>query len=83
MVPILASFPTMAVASVYCLWSIYRRSLPGRERVLRERVAYMLWVMTADTDAGAAVPVGELSLKNPFYRPQSGTAPNRVQVSAG
>jgi hypothetical protein len=83
MVPIVASFPTLAVASLYCLWSVYRRSLRGRERALRERVVYMLWVLATDWEDHAAAPPGEVSAENPFYRPPSGTAPNRVQVSAG
>jgi hypothetical protein len=50
MTPILASVPTLAVACVYCLWSIYRRSLQARERVLRGRLGYMLWVLATETD---------------------------------
>jgi hypothetical protein len=45
MQPILASVPTLAVTTIFYVWSAYRRLQLQRERVLRERVAYMLWVM--------------------------------------
>jgi len=35
--------PTFAVAGVFLIWSAYRR-WQRRQRALRERVAYMLWV---------------------------------------
>jgi hypothetical protein len=39
------TYPTLAVSTIYCIWQAYRRALAQRERVLRERVAYMLWVL--------------------------------------
>ncbi|MCS6852112.1 MAG: hypothetical protein NZ700_13200 [Gemmataceae bacterium] len=45
-VPLAQAMPTLAVAVIYCIWhraSVYLRA--RRERVLRERVTYMLWVM--------------------------------------
>jgi hypothetical protein len=30
---------------MYCIWNAYRQFCLRRERVLHERVAYMLWVM--------------------------------------
>jgi hypothetical protein len=45
MQPFLVSLPTLAVAVIYCFWNGYRVSLARRERALRHRVAYMLWVM--------------------------------------
>jgi hypothetical protein len=39
------TYPTLAVSAIYCIWQAYRRVLALRERVLRERVAYMLWVL--------------------------------------
>jgi hypothetical protein len=39
------TYPTLAVSAIYCIWQVYRRALALRERVLRERVAYMLWVL--------------------------------------
>ena len=42
---LLPSMSTLAVSMIYCAWQAYRRSRLRHERVLRERVAYMLWVM--------------------------------------
>ena len=39
------SMPTLMVSSLYCLWHLHGNRGRRRERVLRERVAYMLWVM--------------------------------------
>ena len=39
---VLGSVATLAVATIYCLW---RFDYFRRARTLRERVAYMLWVM--------------------------------------
>lgn len=35
--------PTLAVATIYCLWMRAYMTQTRRQRVLRERVAYMLW----------------------------------------
>jgi hypothetical protein len=39
------SYPTLAVSTIYCIWLAYRRAVLQRERDLRERVAYMLWII--------------------------------------
>jgi hypothetical protein len=39
------TYPTLAISAIYCIWQAYRRALALRERVLRQRVAYMLWVL--------------------------------------
>jgi hypothetical protein len=39
------SAPTLAVALIYCIWQRYCQARLRQERTLRERVAYMLWVM--------------------------------------
>lgn len=42
-----ATIPTLAVASIYCLYNAGRRELERRRRRaqrLRERVAFLLWV---------------------------------------
>ena len=36
--------PTLAVSLIYCLWQAWYRVRLLRERRIRERVAYMLWV---------------------------------------
>jgi hypothetical protein len=47
---LLCSVPTLAVSLIYCCWSTYFRALLRRDRVLRERVAYMLWVAAGCAD---------------------------------
>ena len=47
---VLMSLPTLAVSTVYCLWNVYRMAYCQRSRKLRERVAYMLWVMATQID---------------------------------
>jgi hypothetical protein len=48
---ILPVVPTLVVSTIYCLWQAYERErLRQRERVLRERVTYMLWVMARAVD---------------------------------
>ncbi len=47
---VLTTLPTLAVSAVYCLWNVYRFAQSQRDRKLRERVAYMLWVAAAETD---------------------------------
>lgn len=42
---VLCGIAALAVASIYYLWRAYHRDEIRRKRVLRERVAYMLWVM--------------------------------------
>jgi hypothetical protein len=39
------SVATLAVASIYYVWKVYVQVQGQRDQVLRERVAYMLWVM--------------------------------------
>jgi hypothetical protein len=43
--PLLASVPTLAVSAIFCIWHAYQKARLRKERILRERVAYMLWVM--------------------------------------
>ena len=47
---VLTTLPTLAVSAVYCLWNVYRLGHYQRARKLRERVAYMLWVMATEVD---------------------------------
>jgi hypothetical protein len=44
----------LAVSTIYCVWHTYRLTLVDRQRVLRERVAYMLWVAATLEDRPAA-----------------------------
>ncbi len=45
MQPIWCNVAALAVALIFYLWRTYRHLLLRRQRQLRERVAYMLWVM--------------------------------------
>ncbi|HEY7309912.1 MAG TPA: hypothetical protein VH643_11180 [Gemmataceae bacterium] len=50
MQPIVTNMAALAVATLYYLWRAYHtRQL--RECVLRQRVAYMLWVMAGQDEA--------------------------------
>jgi hypothetical protein len=40
----------LAVASIFYLWRAYQSTMYQRQRILRERVAYMLWMAAAETD---------------------------------
>ena len=51
--PLFASLPTVAVSAIFCVWNAYRHHLFRRSRVLRERVAYMLWVMATNPEPSA------------------------------
>jgi hypothetical protein len=51
MAPFLATLPTLSVSAIYCIWSAYQR-FRQRQRVVRERVAYLLWVMAMRFDEG-------------------------------
>ena len=42
-----AILPTLAVSVIYCVWQAYVRAQLRREGVLRERVAYMLWIVAS------------------------------------
>lgn len=46
--PLASVVSTAAIALIYRIWELYRDSQRQRDRVLRQRVAYMLWV-AADT----------------------------------
>lgn len=39
------SMPTLAVSAIYCLWYHHAQRERRRDARLRQRVAYMLWVM--------------------------------------
>ena len=45
MAPIVCSAPTLAVAAIYCIWRAWAEMQFRHQRLLRERVTYMLWVM--------------------------------------
>jgi hypothetical protein len=42
---VVATIPTLAVSAIFCIWNAYQLCLGQRNRILHQRVAYMLWVM--------------------------------------
>ena len=50
MLPILTALPTLGVSAVYCLWNMYEAARRHRERKLRQRVAFMLWVAATEVE---------------------------------
>jgi hypothetical protein len=48
--PLATSMATLAVSTIFCLWRAYCQTREQRTRLLRERVAYMIW-MAADRAA--------------------------------
>jgi hypothetical protein len=50
MEPLVVTLPTLSVSAIFCIWSAYRRYLQ-RNRLLRERVAYLLWVVAGTVDS--------------------------------
>jgi hypothetical protein len=50
-VTMIPSVATLAVSTIYCLWHTYRHaSLQPAGWQMRERVAYMLWVMAGHVE---------------------------------
>ena len=43
--PMLSTLPTLLVTTLYYFWHVYHREWRRRDGVLRQRVAYMLWVV--------------------------------------
>jgi hypothetical protein len=39
------SHPALAVSAIYCIWKAYLRTQMKFQRTIRDRVAYMLWVV--------------------------------------
>lgn len=58
MQPIVTNIAALAVATLYYLWRAHYQTRQRRQRVLRQRVAYMLWVMAdqvRSTDSGLSM----------------------------
>jgi hypothetical protein len=50
--PILCcNFAVLAVTALYHVWRAYDKARAAKARVLRERVAYMLWVVADRMDS--------------------------------
>jgi hypothetical protein len=48
--PMAGSVAALAVASIYYVWKAYFQFQLLRERTLRDRVAYMLWVVATQVE---------------------------------
>ncbi|HKI30434.1 MAG TPA: hypothetical protein VKA46_00985 [Gemmataceae bacterium] len=48
----ITAIPALTVSTIYLAWDVCRREQERRDRVLRERVAYMLWVAANGGDSG-------------------------------
>jgi len=48
--PFEASVPTLAISADYMIWNAYRQTQIRREKQLRSRVAYLLWVAAHHED---------------------------------
>lgn len=49
------SLPVFVLSFLYCVWAHYRHGQLQRARVLRRRVAYLLWVVAHEVNDGAAL----------------------------
>ena len=54
MQPIVGNVAALAVALIFYTWRMFRTVQMRRQRVLSERVAYMLWVVADQAEASAA-----------------------------
>jgi hypothetical protein len=50
MQPLLCPVAALAVTLLFYAWRTYEKTRAARERLLRERVAYMLWVVADPAD---------------------------------
>jgi hypothetical protein len=50
MQPIWCTIPVLAVAFLYYVWRTHVYLLARRRKLLRERVAWMLWVMAEEVE---------------------------------
>jgi hypothetical protein len=48
--PMAGSIAALAVASIYFVWKRYYLFQQHQQRTLRERVAYLLWVMAVQIE---------------------------------
>jgi hypothetical protein len=42
---LVCTIPTLAISSIYCIWHAHLLRQRRRERILCDRVTYMLWVL--------------------------------------
>jgi hypothetical protein len=54
--PVVCHFAAVAVAMLYCSWRRHQDLLVNKQRVLRERVAQMIWAIAQQSDEVEASP---------------------------
>ncbi len=54
----ITALPTLTISAIFLAWSVCHRERLRRERRLRERVAYMLWVAAHDEERRPDAEVG-------------------------
>jgi hypothetical protein len=57
MSPIVSSIAALAVANIYYIFRAYVQVQERKQRRLRERVAFMLWIMADGVNCGNLMPV--------------------------
>jgi hypothetical protein len=59
-------YPVVAISIIYCVWRAYRRvELRRRERVLRDRVTFLLWTMAQRIPPGVPAMEGGIEPSTP------------------
>jgi hypothetical protein len=61
MQPFVGYLAALAVAAVFYIWRAYTQVQTQRQRLIRERVAYMLWVMAEQIDPRTSASIRRLS----------------------
>jgi hypothetical protein len=54
--PVVCHFAAVAVAMLYCSWRRHQGLLVDKQRVLRERVAQMIWAIAQQSEEPEALP---------------------------
>lgn len=49
-VPVFCSAQAVAIATIFCIWRKYHDYMLRREQTMRQRVAYMLWMMAMEVN---------------------------------
>lgn len=57
---LVCTIPTLAISSIYCIWQANRLRQQRRQRILCERVTYMLWVLANSLEDDEPVHASDL-----------------------
>jgi hypothetical protein len=68
---LVCSIPTLAISSIYCIWHANRLRQQRRERILRERVTYLLWVLANSLECDEPVHASTLEQQQQAEGPPS------------